>query len=72
MKLDIAVLGVLVFAIGGTILFWSSSSMLKDILQNVNYYDWNIGPTYVLGGFIGFLLLGAGLFAIGLSAKTDK
>jgi len=72
LKLDIALLGVMLFAIGGTILFWSSSSMLKDILQHINYYTWNIGPTYVLGAFIGFLFLGAGLFTIGLSAKTDK
>ena len=60
--------GLIIFAVGGTILLL----VLTDILQKAgSSYNSSLFPDTVIGGFIGFLLVGYGLFVNTKSAKME-
>ncbi len=59
--------GLVSFAVGGTILLF----VLTDILQKAGSYNTSLVPDTAVGGFIGFLLLGYGLFVNMKSAKSE-
>ena len=57
-------LGVIVFALGGTIILNLSLGILSGLMRS-QYFN----LTYILSIFVGMLLLGAGLFLLIRAAK---
>ncbi len=62
----IGLLGILIFAIGGLLLFTMLYSLAEWIRTNVNP-----GQDFIIGSFFGFLIIGFGLWLVVQSGRPE-